>query len=156
MAVSQWFASIVDRGDLQSVWPVTDEPLRLALLQSWILSESIASIGDRVQLAESLVASVDAPRWNEFEVWRLSRWRQITFREAVERGWGVLSVPEPVGQDAEFVRICPGNEFREVAAGQTIRAYTFVARLSEDGWRVAGIGRTIPAPGWPPTERVIY
>jgi hypothetical protein len=71
------------------------------------------------------------------------------------REWGILGRTYPEGPDLELVALVdhPGGSD---AAGEPLRTQFFVMRLSPTGrWRVAGIGRSLAAPGWPPTEERI-
>jgi len=153
--VAQWLASVVDRADLGSVWMITDESLRRALVQTWVLNESVAGPEDRDDLTDELVRSTGHPAWRAFEDHRVGRWREITFADFVAQGWGVVSVPELLAWDLEYVRVAAGAEERSFEAGESFVAQTFVVRLVDGEWRIAGIGRALPVPGWPPTERVV-
>lgn len=82
LVVARWLAVVFDDADLTSAWPLTDEPLRLALAQSWVMLE-----GDRVDVAAcnrdvlaGALAEADhpaSPFWPEFSGWRIIRWREV-------------------------------------------------------------------------------
>lgn len=154
-AAGAWFGAIVDRADLAEAWPLTDGPLRLALAQSWILSAAPeAAVQDRDGTARA-IADGPPPGWADFADWRVQRWRDHTFRDFVTEGWGLVSVPEVAGPDVEFVRIAPGRDGRELPAGARVLVQTLTVRLVDNVWLVAGIGRTLAVPGWPPTEETL-
>jgi hypothetical protein len=152
-AAAEWMRLIVDYADLNVAWSMTDEPLRLALVQSWMMLTGRDGRSDRDEVAAGLVVGQPADEWSEFAAWRLGRWREITFRDLVQEGWGIVSAPEYVGPDLEFVRFAVGavDEVTEIEG--PIAAQTLTMRLAVDAvWLVAGIGRTVPRPGWPPSE----
>jgi hypothetical protein len=155
LAAARWMRAIVDDLDFDDAWSLTDGPLRLALLQSWIMVTGRDVEADPDDLAESLVDRDPPDLWAEFAQWRLGRWRDLTFAALVAQGWGIVSTPEYVGPDLEFVRLAVGAVDDVVAIEGPIAAQTLTMRLVDGEWRVAGIGRTLPRPGWPPSEDVI-
>lgn len=152
-AAGEWFAAIVDRADLVAAWALTDHPLRLALAQSWLMNTQ-QSVDDRSRdrVAAGIADGNGSDYWGEFAEWRLTRWREQTFKPFVEQGWGLVSIPEMAGPDVEFVRLAPGRQGRELAAGEPVLVQTLTVRLVRGSWLMAGIGRTLAIPGWPPTE----
>ncbi len=149
-----WFAAVVDRADLAETWAFTDIPLRLALAQSWLVHTGRAATDqDRDGAAETLANVPGSREWTDFAEWRLARWRNGILKPFVDGGWGVVTIPEVVGPDLEFVRIALGGNARELQAGETVLAQTLTVRLIDGAWLVAGIGRTLAVPGWPPTEQ---
>ncbi|HLF43024.1 MAG TPA: hypothetical protein VJA46_05790 [Acidimicrobiia bacterium] len=148
-----WFAAIVDQAELASAWSLTDYPLRLALAQSWLMSTQTAfDEGSRDRVAAEIADGIDSEYWGEFVEWRLTRWRENTFRAFVDHGWGLVSIPEMAGPDVEFVRMAQGGQVRELSAGEAELVQTLTLRLVNGSWLIAGIGRTLAVPGWPPTE----
>jgi hypothetical protein len=107
---------------------------------------------DRDLVAARLAAGPGHADWADFAAWRLTRWRDVTFKQFVDEGWGLVTIPEYVGPELEFVRIAPGREGRTVKAHEPVVVQTLTVRLVEGAWLVAGIGRTVAVPGWPPTE----
>lgn len=152
LAAADWMEAIVDEADLDAAWPMTDPALRLALVQSWIMVTGRDDPADRDDLAAGLVERRPPDLWAEFTSWRLGRWREITFVDLVEQGWGIVSIPEYVGPDLEFVRLAIGAVDDVVEVEGPIAAQTLTMRLVDGEWIVAGIGRTLPRPGWPPSE----
>lgn len=137
-------------GDFDVAWSLTDAPHRLALVQSWLMVENQA--GDDA-LASSLADDQLPPdRWAQFAAWRLGRWRDIVFKDLMDREWGTLDETEPVGPDLEFAVLVIGHTAGYVDPGQQYEVQFLTMRLTDLGWLVAGVGRTVPVPGWPPSE----
>ncbi len=150
-AAGAWFAAVVDSADLEAAWAIMDWPLRLSLVQSWMIDSEIVG-PNRDRLAQDLAQGPGARNWSAFAQWRLHRWRDGTFELFPRGSWGIVTVPEVVGPDLEFVRISSLDQ-RTVAAGEAIVAQTLLVRLVDGAWLVAGIGRYQPVPGWPPSEQ---
>lgn len=154
-----WLGSVFDRSDLTAVWELVEEPLRLALVQSWILSQQ-----GRADLAaenrDALANSLASPRphhrvWQEFVSWRVTRWRKVLpLFVTDERRRGFLSLPALVGVDLEAVLVgeTPSSKQRRIGAQESIETQRFLVRHTPDGVRLAGIGGVLPIPGWPPSE----
>lgn len=152
LAAIEWMRSITERSDLGSVWDLTDAPLRLSLVQSWMMVTGLDRQPDRDLVAVGVVARRLQTMWTEFEEWRVGRWRDLTFHEIVAKGFGVVSTPEYVGPDIEFVRLAIGSVDEPVDIEGDVMAQTLTMRFADGGWLVAGIGRSLPRPGWPPGE----
>lgn len=155
----EWAKAVFDERDLGHAWPLTEEPLRLALVQSWIiLEEDRGDVGgeQRDELAAALSAEQpNHPLWLEFAGWRLERWQQVLPDFVVDaRRRGFVSVPGLIGVDLEAVLIAEtrGGEARAIEAGEPVVVQRFVIRHTTVGARVAGIGGVLPVPGWPPSE----
>lgn len=154
--VEQWLIRVFDEGDLAAAWPITDEPLRRSLVQSWIILEAdrrdVGAV-DRDKLAQvlSAVNQPAHPLWTEFAAWRVIRWRNVLPRY-VTRGdlRGIVSGEYATAPDIEQVWIAHVDA--EVVEGVAIEAQRLLVRRLEDDWRVAGIGGVLPIPGWPPSE----
>lgn len=156
--VLDWLTRAFDEDDLQAAWPLTDEPLRLALVQSWVMLESertdIAD-EDRDELAAELAAERPShPLWPEFAEWRLARWHSVFpgwVRSSGRRG--VVSSPSLLGVSLEAVMIAETDgTARPFDAGQPVVVQRFLVRHLSIGVRLAGIGGVLPIPGWPPSE----
>lgn len=154
--MTRWLRAVVDNADLRGAWTITDYPLRLARVQTWILAEDVeGGTGGQVALARLVADGPGHPAWIEFEEWCLGRWRRGTFSDLLD-GWGVVDIVEPAAPNIEIVRVVAGAEARQIAAGDTVLAHSFLTRFSEGSWAVAGIGRMLPRPGWPPSEVEVH
>lgn len=157
--VAGWCEHTFDRQDLAGAWPLTDEPLRLALVQSWlVLEQDRADVAgkDLDALADVLAsAEPDDPLWPEFAYWRLSRWRAVLpdyVTDAAVRGF--VSLGAPLGVDLEAVMLSRSDDSSDGTfdAGEPLPVYRVLVRHTEAGARVAGLGGVLPVPGWPPSE----
>jgi hypothetical protein len=157
-----WLEHVFDRGDLASAWPLTDKPFRLALAQGWIMMNAdlpeVAGEG-RDQLATAL--SEDQPShalWPLFAGWRVVRWRQVLphLLDADARSVVVIRDEAPVvTPDLEVVTLTRSAE-RAIGPGEELSVQRFLVRFGTGGQRLAGIGRVLPLPGWPPSETDPY
>jgi hypothetical protein len=154
--VLHWLTAVFDSRDLATAWPHTDEPLRLATAQSWIMLEadrSDVSCIDRDQLATRLAMAEQPsdPLWTEFAGWRLVRWREVLpdYVTGAERR-GVVSGEYVTAPEIEQVWIT--HTETQVVEGSPIEAQRFLVRRVGNDWKVAGIGGVLPIPGCPPSE----
>jgi hypothetical protein len=160
-----WFEAIVDAADLPGAWVLTDPDLQLALVQAWVLNTDRVSIEEPDDETAQAIVVGTHELWHDFARERLERWRANTFAPAVEQGWGVVTLfaegedevpfPEMPAPGLEFVRLALGTAEGPVSmdAGSSWWVQTLTLRYSEQGWLVAGIGRTVAVPGWPPSEQ---
>ena len=153
-----WLETVLDSGDLSGAWQLVDPPLRLALVQSWIMMEQDRSefmLEDRDELAAALAAPDSTHRlWSEFAHWRVTRWRNVLpgfVTDASRRGF--VSTPALVGVDLEAVLVSEtSGGTRKIHAGGPVEVQRFLVRHAPDLARLAGIGGVLPIPGWPPSE----
>ncbi len=157
--VAGWLEAVFDKSDLTAVWELVEQPLRLALVQSWILLEqdrADLAVEDRDALANALASPRPRHRvWQEFAIWRVTRWRNVLPRYVTDAGSrGFVSVPALVGVDLEAVLVAETTtgEPRRFDAEEPVEAQRFLVRHTPDGVRLAGIGGVLPIPGWPPSE----
>lgn len=150
---SAWIEAIVGAEDFDTAWALTDDNLRTACVQAWICSESAPEqFADPDEVVRRICAREDEVLWAAFAAWRLWRWRTFTFDQFVGEDINLINVgPEAVAPDVEFVRFTtapPGD----LPAGSQVLAQTLTMRHVDGSWLVAGIGRSLPEPGWPPSE----
>ena len=159
LAGAAWFSAVVDRSDLERAWETTAWPFRLALAQAWLLATASSSEDEAGQGRDVRAATVASgppgEDWASFSAWRLERWRERTFRRFVEQGWGLVSLVEPVRPDVVLVRLGLGRDGRRIAPGERVVAQALTMQLVDGRWMVAGVGRALAVPGWPPTEEVL-
>lgn len=154
-----WLEAVFDKGDLSTVWDLVDEPLRLALVQSWILLEQDrpdVAAEDRDALANALASRQPShPLWQEFVSWRVTRWKNVLPRfvtDAERRGFVSVLALVSVDLEAVLVGETTNGEPRRFAADEPVEVQRFLVRHTPDGVRLAGIGGVLPIPGWPPSE----
>lgn len=152
LAGAAWFDSVVTKADLGSAWARTAPPLRLALVQEWMIETGRDAAEDERDAVAELVASGPGPAgWDEFATWQLRRWR-VAFEEFTEKGWGLIAMVEPVRPDVVLVRFGSGREGRRFEPGEAMVAQAVTMQLVGGRWLVAGVGCTIAVPGWPPAQ----
>ena len=143
LLVAAWLAAVLDESDLAAAWPLTDDAVRLATAQSWIMLES-----DRLDVGDTdrdLLATVLAdpqqpahPLWEEFSGWRIIRWRQVLPVFVTEREvHGTVSGDHPLAPDIEAVWITRSDG--QVVDGAEMVVQRFLVRQTDDGWRFAGV-----------------
>ena len=154
-----WLEAVFDENDLTAVWELVEEPLRLALVQSWILLEqgrADLAVEDKDALANALALPLPRhPAWQEFASWRVMRWRKVFPPYVTDAGRrGFVSVPALVGIDLEAVLVAGTTTRipRRLDAEEPVEVQRFLVRHTPDGVRLAGIGGVLPIPGWPPSE----
>jgi hypothetical protein len=130
-----------------------DQPLRLALVQSWLLNAYTGPLRDKDVLA-GVIAEAGHPLWAKFAAWQVQRWHAEAF-PLLLAGWGVVSIPEAAAPDIAFVGLTSAGGGPPVEAGQPLTVQTLTMRSVDQRWLLAGIGRTVAVPGWPPSEQTL-
>lgn len=134
--VVTWLEAVFDNGDLMTVWHLVDKPLRLALVQSWILMEEDRpdiAWEDRDELASALASPQPSHRvWSEFAHWRTARWKNVlpTFMiDATRRGF--VSIPALIGVDLEAVLVADTTTGggRRIEAEEAVEVQRFLCGI---------------------------
>ena len=152
-AAATWARFVLDDNNLDSAWPLMDRPLRLALIQSWLLNAYTGPLRDRDMLA-GVIEEGSHPLWSKFAAWRMQRWHAETFAFLLS-GWGVVSIPEAATPDVAFVGLTSTTGADAVEAGQPLTVQTLTMNFVDQRWLLGGIGRTLAVPGWPPSEQTL-
>ncbi len=153
-----WVEAVMDNGNLDDAWPLTDPTLRLVLVQDWIWAHRhhawVGSGPDWDGLARSLSeARPDHNLWPRFSTELLELWQKI-WRGFSVLTWQPVDSPEVVALDLETVTFV---EVSAVGTGTSRSSFSrrFALRHTADGWRVASInGEQMFVPGWPPSMEV--
>ncbi len=148
-----WARLVLDDDNLGAAWPLMDRPLRLALVQSWLLNAYTGPLRDKDMLA-GVIEEGGHPLWAKFAAWRMQRWHAETFAFLLP-GWGVVSIPEAAAPDIEFVGLTSATGGHAVEAGRPLTVQTLTMRFVGQRWLLGGIGRTLTVPGWPPSEQTL-
>ena len=148
-AADAWLRAVTT-GDHGVAWSLVDPDLRLANAQAWIVQTLGRGRDDA--LAERLAtASSTEPAWlacvrSNGEIWRSThKWWELC-------GWRANAEPETSGS---FVRVALAlnlNLNADVAAFHHEMPLQHFIMRRRDEWRIAGIGRYVTFPGWPPTN----
>ena len=153
VAAERWAHLVLDDGDLAAAWPLTDRPLRLALAQAWILNGYTGPLRDgKDALAEALADGTSHPLWWQLAGWRIHQWRTTTLASLLP-GFCLVTVPEMPAPDVALVRLAPAAGIDAMESGRPFEVQTLTMRLVDQAWLVAGVGRSLPVPGWPPSEQ---
>jgi hypothetical protein len=153
-AAMDWVNGFLSRG-LGAVWARTDPDLRLAVTQTFIMTNrahpEIAG-QDRDRLAARIVHADRSDGWTGDVLDHLDD----EFRKGMP-GWflggrcGVPSQPGPVTPGYELVLFLETNGGRlRMDRSGWIRAQKLLMHHTADGWLVASFGEEVPTPGWPP------
>ena len=153
-----WVELVMDRGNLDEAWPLTDPTLRLVLVQDWIWAHRHHSfVGQGPEwddLAHSLAAARPQPAlWPRFRAELLELWHKI-WKGFSALTWQAFDDPEVVGLDLETVTFVE-LDASGVPARRTTVPRRFALRHCDTGWQVASInGDQMFLPGWPPSLEV--
>jgi hypothetical protein len=152
--VLEWLQRIFEEGDVAAAWRITDEPYRLARAQAWIMANiDLPELlnENRDEVAAALAAPTSShPLWDTFAGFITIRFRNDlpdltspAFRRVIEKDDGISA-----GPDLEYVAVT-GEQRVEFELGETVAVRLFVVRHDD---LVAGLGQSVPKPGWPPTQ----
>lgn len=150
--VSGWLVELYsDDCSPTRLWRALDQPLRLWFAQSAIWD----SLGRADHgLAEML--AVESPEVAEFLTLGeslVTHW-QSTFT-MLRGGFGWVQKLHLAAPDIEVMVLSSlANEGWHLA-GHQVLAHFFPVRLTDAGWRIASLGKSLPVPGWPPTETLL-
>ena len=156
-AARAWVGAVMDRQELLEAWPLTDPPLRLVLVQQWVLSsmgDPEVTREDRDTLARELAECPPRhPLWDRFASYRVRRWRRFWTSFSL-RTFDLSEEVEPLGDDLEVVTFLEKHRLMGLAApGPPPIARRFAMRRTDQGWLVAGLdGSALFRPGWPPVQ----
>lgn len=150
-----WFAAL-RRGDIATLWPLTDRDYRLALTQWWITANSgaeshpAAGGGGRDAVALRISDGDHPLSVHLFRVLARDLCASIADLEDLEVLTGEAA--RPIGLDLEAVALFVADDVPDgvFAPGAQARASTVAVRRLGDDRLVAGIN-CVAVPGWPPT-----
>ena len=154
VAAMDWVNEFLSKG-LGAVWARTDPDLRLAITQTFIMTNhahpDIAG-RDRDRVADRIVHADRFDDWTGGVLDHLDN----EFRKGMPAWFlggrcGVPSQPGPVMPGYELILFLETNSggLRMDRWGW-IRAQRLLMHHSPDGWLLASFGEAAPTPGWPP------
>jgi hypothetical protein len=154
LAAMDWVTQFLSSG-LGAVWARTDPDLRLAITQTFIITNQthpeIAG-RDRDRLAARIMHADRSDAWTGDVLDHLDD----EFRKALPAWFlggrcGVPSQPGPVTPGYELILFLETNGGRlRIDRSGWIRAQKLLMHHTPDGWLVASFGEDVPTPGWPP------
>lgn len=154
-AAQRWIKAVMEEGDWEAAWWLTDPVLRLAHAQAWLWAnreEPELAGEDLDELAESLCTEGSFhPLWDDFAEMALATYDQ-TWQEFDLQRWTVAGESRLIGPDLEVVLFVRAAENPIVVTEPAlVVARPFLMRFTDDGWLVAHAGSNhLPVPGWPP------
>jgi hypothetical protein len=154
-AATRWI-ELVQNGELERAWPLTDARLRLVLVQAWLWANRSHPFVKDLDLDETARALAERapihPLWyrflesqeDEFE----EKWSDFDLDY-----WGAGSRPRIVAPELELLIYVKTEGEPIVFEEATLvdNARQFLMRSTPEGWLVASLENVLPKPGWPPT-----
>lgn len=142
---------------VELIWGTLDDPLRLAMAQSWLLNSGHVSINDpdRDQIADRLSA-VDGvhPLFGRMYEQLLQHLRHVY--SDIDGKPCLSDVTEVVSVDMELIAVSSEDQVGIHPAGAAVPMHSFFTRhVAGDDWVIAANARRLPVPGWPPSERTL-
>ena len=150
----RWITAVMQEGDWDQAWALTDPVFRLAQVQAWLWpqrGEAEFVSEDLDEVATSMCEEGPGhPLWEEFSQLALYTFQE-TWQEFDLERWSVTGLPRPVALDYEVV-VFSRQEEEIIRTAETLYvARPFLMHFTESGWLVAHAGSDQPpVPGWPP------
>lgn len=156
--VAEWLRRIADvKPPVELVWGSLDDPLRLAMAQSWLLGAGRVAADDplRATHAEQLSARVSThPRFDRFYSWLIAHYKDVY--STIDGKPCLIGATETIGVDLELILFTSETYVGTVEPGDQVPGHSFITRHVGDGeWVIAANARRLPVPGWPPTEQTL-
>jgi predicted nucleic acid-binding protein len=156
--VFEWLSRIADDNPpVELIWDSLDCPLRLAMVQSWLLwtGAVTADHPHRDAEADQLSARQSThPLFETFYSWLVEHCQDVY--GAIDGKPCLVGTTETVGVDLELIVFSSEKYVGSYAPGEQIPAHSFITRhVGEGEWVIAANARRMPVPGWPPTEQVL-
>jgi hypothetical protein len=156
--VFEWLTRIAEANPpVELVWGSLDDPLRLAMVQSWLLGKGEVTADDpqRDAHAEQLSAHQSThPLFEKFYSWLVAHYQDVY--SAIDGKPCLVGTTETVGVDLELIVFSCEEYVGSYGPRDQIPAHSFITRLIDEGeWVIAANARRLPVPGWPPTEQTL-
>jgi hypothetical protein len=144
-AAKKWIWAVLHDGDLRMAWRLTDEVLRRALAEAWVMANGehpAVREHDPGNLIEGLSRETSRHYlWNGFAETQIAQFRELWSDIDLE-GWGWASKPRLISPGYERVLLVEaGGEPIVLKKEQAMEALAFVMHEDPDrGWLVAEVG----------------
>ncbi len=146
-----WFGLLSGNGPeaARELWRVTDPDLRLTAAQIVLLQ--MGSTDDRLAKMWAQDDVGPEPAWRQMVEAQFVTWQVLLPPWLRSPSWGMVDGEDvALGPDLELAIACPLHDpgvSQNIPPHATREAFSAVARLRDDGWRVAGIGSQLAVPG---------
>lgn len=156
--VFEWLTSIAEPDPpVELIWGSLDEPLRLAMAQSWLLGTVEVTADDPardVHAAQLSARESDHPLFEQFYGWLVAHFQDV-YRD-IDGKPCLVGTTETVGVDFELIAFSSEDHVGTYAPGEPFPAHSFITRhVGGEDWVIAANARRMPVPGWPPTEQTL-
>lgn len=148
LACARVLTAVYDEADLAAAWAGVDEPFRLANAQAFLAG--VDRFGDDAAAARLAAADTSHDEWHAFSAWVIDACRGRGLYSAATYG----AIPEQIitpGLAYVFFAYT-GGESIEHESGEQIVGMGWLMRHDGERWLLAGSGRYLPKPGWPPSR----
>jgi predicted nucleic acid-binding protein len=156
--VFEWLTRIAEANPpVELIWGSLDDPLRLCMAQSWLLTTGEVTADDpqRDAQAEQLSARKSThPLFERFYSSLVAHYQYVY--SAIDGKPCIVGTTETVGVDLELIAFGSEEYVGSYGPGESFPAHSFITRhVGEGEWVIAANARRLPVPGWPPTEQVL-
>ncbi|HEY2296142.1 MAG TPA: hypothetical protein VGH43_00325 [Jatrophihabitans sp.] len=154
--VFEWLTRIAEPDPpVDLIWGSLDDPLRLAMAQSWLLGTEQVAADDSHRDAEAAQLSARESSHPLFAQFYRSL---VAHYQTVYSDIGgkpcLVGTSETVGPELELIAFSSEEHVGTYGPGEPFPAHTFITRhVGGDAWLIAANARRMPVPGWPPTEQ---
>ena len=150
-AAYRWLHLALVEEDIETLWPLTAHPLRLALAQAVIMANVQSSdmrALDRLADDYSRIRPCN-PQWPSMQRGLAATFKSRWSGDDQLEKWPALR-PGLVDPTHELVILVHPSTPEVIEEGESFVATSFLVAAGDDGWLIAGLGETPPEPGWPP------
>jgi hypothetical protein len=149
--VYSWLGALAKPDPGPLFWAALDQPLRLCLVQGWMMNRGFGISSDRDLVAEQLSHAQSTHTLAGKLLADVAQHMREVYADLGDAP-ALVDVTDLVGVDMELVVVTSEEFAGDYPAGAQIPVHCFVTRLIDGGWRIAANARRLPVPGWPPTE----
>ena len=143
-----WLRLIIDGGDVEAAWPLTERNLRLCLVQQ-LMTDNPDAVGSRDFDEMSTRLSQEHPVDDSWPAMQQGLLRMLRLKW--QRPWVVdLEAVDLEVLDLDVVLVTVADRQEEPTAGLVSESPLRMS-LSDGRWLVSGFSEQAPEPGRPPT-----
>jgi len=156
--VFEWLTRIAETNPpVELIWGSLDDPLRLCMVQSWLLGTGEVTADDpRSDAGAKQLSARESthPLFERFYRWLVAHYQHVY--RAIDGKPCIVGMTETVGVDLELIAFGSKEYVGSYGPGEAFPAHSFITRhVGEGRWVIAANARRMPVPGWPPTEQIL-